>query len=225
MDVTAVGVANFDRSSPAIPIPANTLSGASDGSKVITISDDGGTNNLFFGESNNGNYFIEVDMYVQDASASGGSELGYVAVRAGRDAADEADNSVNTGPYTIDREGSYYIAVNYKTLTVNARQSLSNSGALIAGTDYIELTAPVAITTGWHRFRIDANGGDVDFLVDGTSIGSITGATILTGRAAIGHREASVAAGSEIASVFDNLKAGQAIVTPSSVDNWSLYQN
>jgi len=223
VDVVNTGASNVDRQSTPIPLPANTRPGATDGNTAVIVCDDGGTNNLFFGESDDSDYFVEVDMYVWDRTAIAGDELGYIALRSGRNAADEPDTDTFTTALTVDREQAYYIAVDYHNLTVDARFSLENSDALGAGTGYTELSTPAAITEGWHTFRIEANGTNIDFSVDGSVFHSITNATLISGRGALGHRESGVAGADEIASVFDNLKAGPAVI--SSVDHWSLYSH
>lgn len=222
VNVTTTGASNVDRANPGIVIPANTRPGATDGATAVLVGDDGGHNGLYFGESDDTDYFVEVDVYVWDRSAIAGNELSYLGARIGR------DGTGTGGSYNIDRDPGYYIAVNHHNLTVDARSALvtaSSANAIVAGVGYTELVTPVAITAGWHTLRIEVSGTNVNFLVDGASIGSITGASVTNGRAGLGHRENGVASADEIASVFDNLKAGQSTVTPTAVSNWSLYDN
>lgn len=217
VDVTTTGVSNVDRAAAGVVIAANTRPGATGGATAVLVCDDGGQNTLAFGENNDGNYFVEVDVFVYDRTAIAGTEVTLLGVRCSRD-------GVSTGgAYQIDRDPSYYIAVNHHTLLVEPRFTITtgtSAGTQTAGTGYTSLGTPVAITAGWHTLKIEANGTNVNFFVDGASIGSTTTATTLTGRAALGHRELSVATADEITSVFDNLKAGPIV---ASVNDWSLY--
>lgn len=214
--VTNVG--NPDRSLLGNTIPANALSGATGGSNVILISDDGGQNTLAFGDPASTDYFVEVDVYCYARAAQGGSEFAMVAVRAARNDVDNA--TANSGAYSIDREASYAIVYDYKTSIARAVVFADNNAAVTGAAPVAVGTPTSALSEAWHRFRVQAVGTTITYSVDGTTIASITDATVTAGRGAIGYREGSVASADERAGTFDNLKAGPA---SAAVSEWSVY--
>lgn len=233
--VTNVG--NPDRSLLGNTIPANTRPGATSASDVVLISDDGGINCLYFGEPNDADYFVEVDVYCYDASATAATatlnQIAGIAVRAGRD--DQANGTINGGAYAIDRQPSFALVYDYHGRDVYAIQTRGNGTSADAlnvaggaGVFYASLYGTITdLAEGWHTFRIEADGANVAFLVDGSVIGSTStdGATVTAGRAALSYREGGVASASERAGTFDNLKAGPfTFVPPSSVSQWTMFE-
>lgn len=233
--LAVTGVGNPDRSLIANTIPANTRPGATSASNVIQVSDDGGINCLYFGEPNDADYFVEVDIYCYDASAITPSatigQIAGIAARAGRD--DEDNATINGGAYAIDREPSFALVYDYHGRDVYAIQTrgTGTSGDALnvaggAGVFYAVLYGTsLDIAEGWHTFRIEADGATVNFLVDGVQIGttSTDGATVTNGRPALSYREGGVVSASERAGTFDNLKAGP-FSLPASVSEWTAFE-
>ncbi len=118
LDVTSAtagqGVGNPDRNLlPGTAIIANTRPGATGATTAVLTSDDGGTNSLHFGESDDANYFVEVDVFCYDQSAVAGNSWVFVALRSA-----DNDPTANAGSFTVDRESSYSLVYDYNTLDV-----------------------------------------------------------------------------------------------------------
>lgn len=206
-------------------IVANTRPGSLSPSTAVQISDDGGHNGLFFGDTNDKNYFVEVDVYCWDQSALGLAQYEH-AVLAARCARDN-DTSMTEFTYNIGRTGSYFIKYDYMARDIKCgKWTTGNSAANVTtrnATAFTQFGATLpAVTTGWHTFRIECRDSRIVFTVDGVEIANVVDTSNTVGRPGIGYWEASVATASERTALFDNLKAGPATII-SSVNDWTLY--
>ncbi|MBX7246099.1 MAG: hypothetical protein K1X53_11425 [Candidatus Sumerlaeaceae bacterium] len=207
---------------------ANTRPGATGPNTAVSISDDGGQNSLFFGQTTSKNYYISADVYCFDNSVvtTSGFECAYVAARAARD----NDPGELSGAYSIDRAGSYVIMWDYQlkvakamkitsgTTTANIQNHLWDS---TVGTTYFSS----AITANaWHTFRIDCTNSNIKFSIDGSVVANVSDSTWTEGRPGLGYREASVASAAELTAHFDNLIAGPTTIAPAAANDWALYQ-
>jgi len=226
LDVTSAtagqGVGNPDRNLlPGTAIIANTRPGATGATTAVLTSDDGGTNCLHFGESDDANYFVEVDVFCYDQSAVAGNSWVFVALRSA-----DNDPTANAGSFTVDRESSYALVYDYNTLDVKLIYFPNDNGAYTSAGPNGTTLGTSAVLTGnaWHTLRISALGTTITGSVDGTQFASVTDTNVTNGRASIGFRDGGAADATattdERAGTFDNLKAGP---TASPVGNWVSY--
>src|SRR5690606_32849332 len=97
---------------------ANDQAGATGGNTAILIGDDGGYNALFFGESRNRNYYVEVDMFMPVATvAAAGNEYGGLVARAARDTGPDQPTRRDFS-YSPFYDGSYGIIYEYQSNTL-----------------------------------------------------------------------------------------------------------
>lgn len=216
---------NPDRAGINIPgIPANTRPGATDGTKAVVVGDNGGYNALFFGESNDRNYYVQVDMYCPDNSAAtGGFEVAGIVARAARD----NDTSMTDFTFNPDRAGSYSLFYDYQLKEVKAVRwitgnSTSNIQTRVASTYQLYGSPITNVTTGWHTFKIECKDSKIQFSFDGTIVATVTDTNLFNGRPGLYYRENAVASASEKQGIFDQLKAGPATLV-SGIPSWSLY--
>lgn len=219
-------------------IPANSLSGATDGSQAVIINDDGGFNGLYFGEHDDKDYYIEVDMYCYDKSSygTGEFEVAGITLRNGRDwdPADfpDEDGTTRTSElysneytYCPDRAFGYSLYYDYQLKEVKAVKTTTSTVTAVVTRDplaYAEEYGSVSnVSEGWHRLRIEANDNHIVFTLDGTVVADIVDADnpVPFGRPSLYYREGTSTI--EMPGIFDNLKAGPATI--SNVDNWTLY--
>ncbi|HOE62207.1 MAG TPA: hypothetical protein PKW18_01790 [Candidatus Sumerlaeota bacterium] len=202
-------------------IPANTRPGATSPDKCILIGDDGGFNCLFFGESDDADYYIEVDGYCYDRSGGGAANYENIAVfaRAGRD----NDPNITEYTYNYDRAGSYCLMYDsYEKKAKAVKWTTGNSSGNIAGrvASTFTLFGEVDATEGWHTFRVECKGSNIKFSFDGVIVADVTDTEFINGRPGFGYREANWPSAEERQGHFDNLKAGPAV---SSVCDWNLF--
>lgn len=205
------------------PIMPNTRPGASDGSTAVVIGDDGGFNALFFGESLDADYFVSVDMFCPVSTVGTGFEQAGLAVRAGRDTADQTAPR-SEGTYAPDTDGSYVLFYNYQDNEIQAG-TFANKGGTGSGLprQFTAIGAPVEITAdGWHTLTIECDGENITFKLDGTVIATTTDTTINHGRPCLYYREiTNVAPELERQGTFDHLRAGP--VGTANVVDWNIY--
>ncbi|MBN1476938.1 hypothetical protein JXA47_09305 [Candidatus Sumerlaeota bacterium] len=191
---------------------------------AVLIGDDGGFNGLFLGENDDANYYIEADVYCEDRTSEGTGvyEAVSVAFRAGHDPV------VYEYCYSVDRDGAYSLTYDAQLGTVSARKwTVGNGAGDIASrvtTTYTEF-ASLALTEGWHTFRIEGYLALITFSVDDVELISVVDTEFSTGRPGLVYREAYIDNADESQGKFDNLVAGPATppaVTP--VVDWALYR-
>jgi len=219
VDVTLATNQNPDRPTFLLPqIWANDRPDATGDNTAILIGDDGGYNALFFGESRNRNYYVEVDMFLPVATVSAGNEYAGLVARAARDdGADQPDR--RDWSYSPFYEGSYGIIYEYQTNTLKTVTFTPvTSGAPVR----VEHNSQSGIAEGWHTLRIECVSDTVKFFVDGLQVGpDLLDTTASVGRPGIFYSEASVTSAAERQGVFDRISAGP--IVASEVDLWSLY--
>ncbi len=221
---------NPDRSSTATPLSipgvAADLRTSSTSVGCIAVADDGGFNGLFFGESDDRNYWVQVDVYCENRTpAAVEYEEVSLAARAGR----TDDPNIRELSYNMERAGSY--AINWDTVTGKAYANkfpggtytttlLNNRDASIRQT----LASSAALVTGWHTFRIECENAHIRFFVDGTQIANLVDNSFANGRPGLIYRENGFASAAEHQGRFDNLHAGPQAVTITPASDWQLFQ-
>lgn len=226
---------NPDRAGLTIEaITANNRPGASNGSQVVYCGDDGGWNGLFFGESDDADYYVEIDAYCYDrhTHAADQYEAIHLVVRAARD----SDPNMTDYSFNLDRAGSYGLVYDtYLQKVMAVKWTTGSSFADIAArvaTTYEEFGSVSNVTEGWHTFRVECYQTKIRYYFDGTMIANVNDATFLNGRPGFGYREggtgnsgAGVPSADETQGQFDNLKAGPFyIAPPAAAGVWTLYE-
>lgn len=206
---------------PAIPANPNSPSGSGD--TAIMICDDGGFNSLFFGDHDDSDYYIEVDVYLWDQGTVGGFEATGIGSRVARD----DGTSITEYSWCIDRTGGYSIFYDAMFKEVKAvRWITGNSSAIVTGRDsnaYVQFGDTIFdVTEGWHTMKIEARHSRIEFSFDGTVIANVEDSTFSSGRPGIYYRENGVDNNLERPGLFDNLRAGPATLV-SGVADWTVY--
>lgn len=212
---------NPDRSLPLPSISPNPHH-TPGGDTAVVIGDDGGFNALFFGDTDDADYYVEVDMFCPVLNVGAGFEVAGVVARAARD----NDPDLNEYTFNPDRAGSYSIFYDYQLQEVKAvKWTTGNTSSDIVVRDpatYTQFGQTVTgVTDGWHTLRISCEGDEITFSFDGNVIASVTDTEFAVGRPGLYYREADVPSAEERQGVFDNLRAGPAAT--SSVSDWKLY--
>jgi hypothetical protein len=226
-DVT-VAHNNPDRALVAgIPaIVQNSRPGATSPKMAILLGDDGGWNAIFLGESNDGDYYIEIDAYCYDRSALGTTayENIMVDVRAARD----ADPNMTDYSYNLDRAGSYCLMYDSVLKKIQAlKWNFGQTYTSIQNRDtvnYVEFGNVPNVTEGWHTFRIECYQTTIRYYFDGALVADVSDSTYTNGRPGFGYREAGVADADERQGHFDNLKAGPFKIASLGAHNWAIYE-
>jgi hypothetical protein len=197
-------------------IAANTRPGATSASSAVVVCDDGGHNGLFFGESDDKNYFIQADVYCEDRSglASTNYEAAGVCVRAASREGSWIDYSFN-----YDRTGSFAIIHDRVLNTIEALKwsrnaTIANITTRLPASKTV-FASQTGVTQGWHTFRIEADDTNIKFWVDGLAVADVQDASYEAGYAGLVMREGSVANASEHPAYFDNMSAGPYANTPT----------
>lgn len=206
-------------------IPAS--GGASPG--AVLIGDDGGFNALFFGETDDSNYFVQVDVYCYDRTSTPTLyESHSLAFRCARD----NDPNETGGSYTMDRAGSYALTWDAHLGIVSARRwNVNTSSAPIYNRETASFTefAQQPLTEGWHTFRIEGLGSTITFSVDGSVLATAIDSVYADGRAGLVYREGGGTTAitpneDETQAYFDNLRAGPTPVpSVTAVSMFELY--
>ena len=207
-------------------IPANTRPGATSANKGLLLGDDGGWNGIFFGESDDCNYYIEVDAYCYDISSLGTGvyENIMISARAARD----NDPNMTDYSYNLDRAGSYCLMYDSALKKVQAlKWGYGHDYTSISNRDpanYTEYATVESVTQGWHTFRIECYQFFIRYYFDGTKIADIVDGDYTNGRPGFGYREYNIPDSDERQGHFDNLKAGPFKLTFLGATNWNLYE-
>lgn len=217
MDVTAPHN-NPDWGNALAILPANTQPGATGPSTAVFTGDDGGINGLWFGETDDANYYASVDIYCPVFTPTDTIyEVSGLLVRAARDG-DVADYSFS------DRDGSYGLVYDAHQNTISARKwtagaTSGNIQSRVAST-FTQFASATLADSSWQNFKIVANGSNIQFLVNNVELISVTDTEFTNGRAGIYYRENNADPNSA-QGVFDNLRAGPA--SEAAVSDWSMY--
>jgi hypothetical protein len=214
-DVTSSTNQNPDRAWTIPAYPSNTRPGATSPDYAVLVGDDGGWNGLAFGEWDDQNYEVKVDVYLPrhtalDANANEFVRYG-LAVRIQRDPDDDTDEEVATegagwelrpvGCYALfydSSEGNVYPTKILAQSMVLADpwddlRDLSLVNAADADPDVAEfLATPIDVSQGWHTFGIRCTGSSITFSVDDTSV-NVTDPSYSAGRACVMYRTSSAA--------------------------------
>jgi hypothetical protein len=218
-------------------IAANSRPGATSPANVLMLGDDGGWNGIFLGESDDSNYYVQVDVYCYDQSSWGTSvyENVMLCARAARD----NDPNITDYSFNLDRAGSYCIMYDSVLQKVQALkwaygqtyQSIQTRTAA----NYTEYAAVTSVAQGWHTFRIECYQTTIRYYLDGSLIASATDSDYTNGRPGFGYREYGLADADERQGHFDNLQAGPFVITtptPTPTEagfaaagaEWSIYE-
>ncbi len=216
-------MANPDRAQTIPAIPANNRPGATGGSTALIIGDDGGFNAIFFGESNDSDYYVQADVYCWNKAGGPGLEFAGIVARAGRD----NDPFLNEFTYNPDRAGSYSVFYDYQLQEVKAVEwKTSNTVGLITARDpnsYVQHGSSITgVAEGWHTMKIECKDSRIEFSFDGTVIANVVSTSFTFGRPGLYYRETLVPSADERQGIFDQLKAGPATLI-SGVADWSVY--
>ena len=209
---------------------ANNRPGATDGSKVLFIGDDGGQNTFLVGNPASANYYFKCDVLQIDNSANLATQrqVALVGIRGGRDGAPTG------GAYIIDRDGAYGFIVDYQKLNIRAVKFLSGTTTANEDTENAAFTvyATTSAPAGWYTVEVRAAGSAIVWVVNGTQVASQTDSTFTNGRAGVEFR-ANGANGSltkpssalELGAFVDNIVAGPytAPPVPAAANDWQLF--
>ena len=210
----------------AIPaIASNPNVTATGGSTALLIGDDGGFNAIFFGESDDSNYFVQADVYCWDQSylSTSGYEAAGIAARAARD----NDTSITEYTYNVDRGGSYCLFYDYELREVKAvKWTVGNSSAIVVSRDpasYTQFGTTISnVTEGWHNFKIECFNSHITFTLDGNQVAAVDDTDFTFGRPGLYYHEGSVDSSLERQGQFDNMHAGPSSA-PAEVRDWTMY--
>ncbi|MFH0795408.1 MAG: hypothetical protein V2A74_15415 [bacterium] len=207
-------------------IAANTRPGATSPAMVLFLGDDGGWNGIFLGESDDANYYIQVDAYCYNRSALGLGQ--YESIMVNARAARNSDPNMTDVSFNLDRAGSYCLMFDPMTTKVQALkwnfgQSYSSITARTAS-NYTEYGTVTNVAEGWHTFRIECLNTGIKFIFDGSTVADVTDSTYTNGRPGFGYRESLVLNPDERQGHFDNLQAGPTAVSSLAVKEWALFE-
>jgi hypothetical protein len=231
-DVTSASNVNPDRLWTIPAYPANTRPGATSPNYAVLVGDDGGWNGLSFGEWDDTNYEVKVDVYLRRDTGLIASNNEFVrwglGVRVQHDAVDAtneeapvegAGNLVRpTGCYALlydSSEGNVYPTKVLQQLTglsdpwddIRDRSLINAATATVPVVEF--LGSPIAVTQGWHTLGIRCTGSSITFKVDDTSV-NVTDSTYTAGRVTLLYRTYSTAANVQAydhGGYFDNIRS------------------
>ncbi len=207
-------------------IPANTRPGATSPKYGVLVADDGGWNGLFFGESDDSDYYAEIDAYCYDRSSLGTSV--YENIMLSARAARNDDPNMTDYSFNLDRAGSYCLMYDSVLKKVQAlKWGYGHSYDSIANRDpsnYTEYGTVENVTEGWHTFRIECYQSYIRYYFDGSKVADIVDLTYSNGRPGFGYREYNIDSADERQGHFDNLKAGPFQIHFLGASNWVLYE-
>jgi len=243
-DVTLSSNTNPDRAWTITAYPANNRSGATSANNAVLIGDDGGHNDLGFGEWDDQNYDFKVDVYLRRDTGLNAAANEFV--RYGIGARIQQDYDVTnpeiaiegagficrpTGCYALlydSSEGNVYPCIVYRQVETGTwadlrALSLINKGnAAVPVLDF--LGSAILVSQGWHTLGIRCTGSSITFTVDESTV-EVTDTTYLAGKAGVIYRTSS---GSGInnstydhGSYFDYIRCEPA--PPASAHSWELY--
>jgi len=238
IDVTSVSNTNPDRAWAIPAIPANTRPGATSPNFAVLVGDDGGYNALGFGEWDDANYEVKVDVYLPNHTATLNNSLNQfvrlgLAVRVQQHVTDPTSEEVAiegagniTRPYGCycllydSSEGNVYptkiLAQDPVATWDDIRdRSLTNvSGTTVPVVEF--LGSPISVTEGWHTWGIKASGEELTFTVDDTVV-IVNDATYSAGKAGLLYRTYTATVNTatyDHGGKFDNLRV-QPAPTPT----------
>lgn len=207
-------------------IPANSRPGATSPEYAVLTGDDGGWNGLFLGESDDSDYYIEIDAYCYDLSAQGTGIYENIMVSAR--AARNEDLNMTDYSFNLDRAGSYCLMYDSVLKIVQAIEwGYGHTYDSIASRDpanYTEYGRVTNVSEGWHTFRIECFRNFINYYFDGALVAEITDSTYANGRPGFGYREYNLDSTDENQGHFDNLKAGPFEIEILNAVNWTLYE-
>ena len=242
MDVTSSSNIVPDRTWAMPAIAGNTRPGATSPNFACIMGDDGGFNSLGFGEWDDQNYAMLVDVFLpfHGSLNNAGNEFVRfgIAVRVQKDlypAQAHSEEVAVEGPGNISRqygcyallydssEGKVYPTKILPQPTPVATyddirdKSLTNAGT--TSPQVLEfLGSAITVTEGWHTLGIRASGSDLRFTVDDTNV-DVTDSDYTSGKAGLFYRTSSTGTGNltyDHAGKFDNLRSDPA-PTPTPV--------
>jgi len=218
---------NPDRTAETIEaIAANTRPGATSPNFAVLVGDDGGWNALFFGESDDEDYYVEIDAYCYDLSSQSTDvyENIMLSVRAARN----EDPNMTDYSFNLDRAGSYCLMYDSVLKKIQAlKWGYGHTYTSISERDtsnYTEYGTVENVTEGWHTFRIECFRQIIRYYFDGDLVADVIDSEYANGRPGFGYREYGLANGDESQGHFDNLKAGPFEIEILSASNWVLYE-
>jgi len=242
-NVTLSSNMNPDRAWTISAYPANTRPGATSPNFAVLVGDDGGYNALGFGEWNDANYEVNVDVYLRrdtglNASAN---EL----VRWGLGVRIQENYDITNQELTIDgaawvvrptgcyallydsSEGNVYPCILYRQLQVGTWDDIRDLSLINKGSTVVPvvdfLGSAVPVSQGWHTLGIRCSGSSITFTVDESTV-EVTDSTFSAGRAAVMYRTNSATVNVQAydhGGYFDNIRSEPA--PPASAHSWELY--
>jgi hypothetical protein len=216
IDVTSATNQNPDRAWAIPAVAGNTRPGATSPNYAVLVGDDGGYNSLGFGEWDDRNYEVKVDVFLPDHtstlnnSANEFVRLG-MGIRIQQYDGPELDPlfpsweeiSVEGAGWEIRPQGCYSLLYdssegNVYPIKILAQadspdpwddiRDLSITNASGASPQVAEfLGTGIAVSEGWHTLGIRASGADITFTVDSTTV-DVTDYTYVAGKAAVIYR-------------------------------------
>jgi|GEM_PF-635279 len=241
IDVTVGTNYNPDRTWLIPAIAANTRPGATSPNYAVIVGDDGGFNVLGFGEWDDKNYEVKVDVFLPDHTSAlnnAGNEFVRIglAIRCQQDIVDDTNEEIMVeGPGFISRQyGCYALLYDSSEGAVRPTKvlenlpspepyddlrdlSLTNAGdATVPVVEF--LGSPIAVSEGWHTLGIKASGTDITFTVDSTTV-EVSDDAIPEGKAALFYRTSSSGTANETydhGAKFDYIRSNPA-PTPTPV--------
>lgn len=252
-DVTSASNINPDRAWTIPAYPANTRPGATSPNYAVLVGDDGGYNTLSFGEWDDRNYDVKVDVYLRADTALNGANNEFVRyglaarIQQGTDPdgiIDPWEEITVEGPGWIIRqrgcyallydssEGNVYACKVFQQLLspnpwddIRDLSLINKDNATVPVLEF--LGSPVAVSEGWHTLGIRCSGQSLTFTVDATSF-EVNDWLWSTGPACLFYRTNSTIVNTQTydhGGYFDQLRSDPAPVPPpAAAHSWQLYK-
>jgi hypothetical protein len=235
-DITSAANLNPDRAWLIPAVAGNTRPGATSPNFAVLIGDDGGYNCLGFGEWDDSNYEVKVDVFLPNHTATLNNSLNQfvrlgMGVRIQRDAGDPTNeelalegaawNARPSGCYCLLYDSSEGKVYPTKILVQPVYpdpawddirdKSLTNAGTTSPQVAQFLGTA-VTVAEGWHTLGIRASGSNLKFIVDDDTL-DVTDSTYTVGKAGLLYRTYSTVVNTvtyDHGGRFDNIRSDPA---------------
>ncbi len=157
--------------------PFEPASPGGDGTVLKIATPAAGVNTVRRGDFSDSNYSVQADVYCEyrvPVAADGFERYGIFC----RDSGSAAFTLSTYG-------GGNCYAMTYDTDTGRIRGGKYVNGAF---TDFLDATAPTITTSGWHRFRIDASGSSIQYVLDDVPLAVVSDGSFDRGYYGIAYR-------------------------------------
>lgn len=207
------GRPKFDRRDVVAFSPASPTG---DG-RALLLTDHGNTGNghnesVSYGRPEHRDYYAEVDVYLRYRPSYGGAWTGYE--QYGLFLRDDGFGGFDE---TFEGKGNaYLIMYNSKTGKITCGKAVD-----AAITDLAPGSPTTITTNGWRKMRIEAEGRNIRYYLDGVLKASVTDTTFPSGLCGINYTARLGSYPSGRGAYFDNFRAD--VLPGASVADWSVY--